>query len=324
MSDHDGEALPEAVVPAGSKGEARDMLVGRGIALRLMEVAGALAVFGALLCAPCGRAEGGRYGLAALLLLLVPMLPSGFAELVRGRALSAKPKALPQMAASLAFSYALVCIWMDLAVSHPMRLLVGDLVKMRAPAVGKFLEEFGTSVAVGGVGLFIFGWMLGESGRSRQAIPRMGSAMVMGFAYALHTRGLGAKTLAGEWLSVEGLVLFPAVALALIQLYAGTQKFSEDAEVLHTPGLAPVLMFAPLAAFLCALGALSEPVTGAAQGHAFAKALIVIGPAVAPLAIGWAQARTAPALGGEPLLDAPLYRGLVALGLVSSAAAYLG
>ena len=340
MSGHDDEALPEPVVPSGAEGQARamlaqdrlaqdmlaqDMLVGRGIALRLMELAGALSIVGGLLCAPCGRPQVervGRVGLAALLLLLVPMVPSGLAELWRGRALGPKPRALTQMAQSLAFSYALVCIWMDLAVSHPMRLLVGELVRARAPAVGRFLEDFGTSVAIGGVGLFVLGWMLGESGRSRQAIPKMGSALVMGLAYAIHTRGLAARTLAGEWLSVEGLVLFPAVALALIQLYAGTRKFSEDAEVLGTPGLAPVLLFAPLSGFVCAFGALAEPITGAAAGSRFARALIAVGPVVAPLAIGWAQARTAPALGGEPLLDAPLYRGLCVLGVTCAALAY--
>ena len=297
------------------------MIAGRGLSLRVMELAGLGSILGLVLLAPGVRTESSRVALAALGVLALFTVPTGLAELVRGRPLSEKPRALVEMAQSLAFSYALVCIWMDLAVSEPLRLLVGDLVRMRAPAVGKFLEEFGTSVAVGGAGLFVLGWMLGESGRSRQAIPRMGSALVMGLAYALHTRGLGARTLAGEWLSVEGLVLFPAMALALIQLYAGTRKFSHDQEVLATPGLATVLLFAPLAGMLTALGALAEPVTGAAAHHLLARVLVVGGPALAPLVIGWAQARTAPALGGEPLLDAPIYRGLVAVSLGCAVAA---
>jgi hypothetical protein len=264
--------------------------------------------------------DAARVALAVLVAVLLPAVPAGTAEIVRGRAATGRAGPVAEMAQSLAFSYALVLAWLDLALLGPLHWLVGDLLVARRVQVGAFLEDLGWVVAAGGAGLFVLGLLLGESGRRRQAIPRMGSGLVLGLAYLAHTRGLAARARAGDALSVEGLVLFPAAALALIQLYAGSRRFADDPDVAARPGLAAALAVAAAAAAIALLAAIAALAAGLAAGDPLVRTIAAAGPCVAPMLIGWAQARMAGELDGEPLLAPALYRGTAGLGLAAGAA----
>jgi hypothetical protein len=257
-----------------------------------------------------------------LLLAGLRHAPAGLAALrsdpVSGDDAEARARAAApvEMVQSLAFSYALVLCWMALAATGPLRLLVGDVVTQRKAWLGAFVGEFGVAVLVGSIGLYILGWALGEVGRSRQAMPRMGSALALGVLYFVHTRSLVPRLLSGEHASVEGYVLFPGAALAFIQLYAGTDKFAADGEGRSLAGLEHALTLGPVTAWLVTLTIHADLSAGTVAGDPVAIGLAGLGAVVAPLWIG-SLGRTLP-LKGHRLLDVDLYRGLMGLAVVTA------